>query len=64
VSIGHDIEIVGFGVENGVKYWTVKNSWGSHWGEEGFFRIVRGKNNCAIESDCFWGVPKDTWTNP
>lgn len=62
-EITHEISIVGFGEENGVKFWNLRNSWGINWGEQGFARVVRGTNNIAIETDCTWATPLDTWTN-
>jgi len=61
-QIVHDISVVGYGVQDGKKYWLMRNSWGSHWGENGFAKIIRGVNNIAIESDCAWATAKDTWT--
>jgi len=49
-TITHAVEIVGWGVENGTKFWKVRNSFGTYWGENGFFRIVKGVNNLGIES--------------
>ena len=49
---GHAVTVVGYGVEDGVKYWHVKNSWGNEWGNRGFFRIIRGKNECGFGKRC------------
>ena len=46
--INHAIVIVGYGVENGVKFWKIKNSWGDDWGENGYFRLIRGTGACGI----------------
>merc|ERR1711959_284066 len=47
----HAVLVVGWGEnKHQGKYWVVKNSWGSNWGENGYFRIKRGVDSCAIES--------------
>jgi cathepsin B len=55
---GHAVKILGWGVDNGTPYWLVANSWNVEWGENGFFRIVRGTNECGLEEAVVGGVPK------
>merc|ERR1711957_476573 len=48
--------LVGHGVENGEKYWKIKNSWNEEWGNGGHFLIKRGTNECGIESSVSAGT--------
>ena len=45
---GHAVTVVGYGSEGGQDYWLVKNSWGTGWGEKGFFKIRRGVGACRF----------------
>ena len=54
----HDIKIIGWGVENGVKFWLCVNSQNEEWGDKGFFKIKRGNNDCSIENIAYGGIPK------
>jgi len=63
MELDHDISVVGWGIEDGTKYWLIRNSWGTYWGENGMFKLIRGINNLNIEGYCSWAEPKDTWTD-
>ena len=55
---GHAIRILGWGIENDTPYWLIANSWNTDWGNNGFFKILRGKDHCGIEGQISAGIPK------
>jgi len=46
---GHAVRVIGWGTENGTPYWLVANSWGTDWGMSGYFKILRGSDECGFE---------------
>merc|ERR1712061_504089 len=59
---GHAVKVVGWGVENGQKYWKIANSWNPYWGEKGYFRIKRGNNEGGIEDQAIASAPDAKWS--
>lgn len=56
--VDHDVSVTGWGeTSEGLKYWLVRNSWGSYWGDAGWFKIRRGDDHLSIEHNCSWAVP-------
>jgi len=58
-QINHIVDVTGWGyTEADGEFWIVKNSWGSYWGEDGYFRIKMHGNNLRLEEECSWVIPK------
>lgn len=61
VKLDHGVLVVGYGTDNGIEYWKVKNSWGLTWGESGYIRLERGNSSkksgqCGINLDASYPV--------
>ncbi|XP_068659383.1 vanillin synthase, chloroplastic-like [Aristolochia californica] len=48
MDVNHAVLAIGYGVENGIPYWLIKNSWGESWGVNGYFKMEMGKNMCGV----------------
>ncbi|XP_022684321.1 cathepsin B-like protease 2 [Setaria italica] len=55
---GHAVKLIGWGTSDaGEDYWLLANQWNRGWGDDGYFKIIRGVNECGIEEDVVAGMP-------
>lgn len=55
---GHAVKLIGWGTsEEGEDYWLLANQWNRGWGDDGYFKILRGTNECGIEEEVVAGLP-------
>ncbi|CAL6000225.1 Cathepsin_L [Hexamita inflata] len=58
-NMDHAVTFVGYGTKNGKNVWVLKNSWGTGWGDKGFFFIEIGSNSYCTEQFAYTVLPKN-----
>jgi len=63
-DLNHAINLVGYGTDkaSGKDYWVIRNSWSTYWGDQGYFKVVRGEKDCGVTTDAGYPVVEGTGT--
>lgn len=59
-NVDHVVSVVGWGFDqtSNSSYWVARNSWGSYWGDFGYFKLKLGENQLGMEgTPCSWATP-------
>eukprot|EP00746_Dinoflagellata_sp_MGD_P004611 gnl/MRDRNA2_/MRDRNA2_108927_c0_seq1.p1 gnl/MRDRNA2_/MRDRNA2_108927_c0~~gnl/MRDRNA2_/MRDRNA2_108927_c0_seq1.p1 ORF type:complete len:686 (+),score=131.23 gnl/MRDRNA2_/MRDRNA2_108927_c0_seq1:293-2059(+) len=63
-QVDHAVLLIGFGQDEGANYWQLQNSWGTDWGENGYFRMARGIDESGCESIVVAAEVQEEASNP
>lgn len=56
-GLDHAVLAVGYGEIAGLKYWLVKNSWSTNWGNDGYVLMSQRENNCGVATAATYVIP-------
>jgi cathepsin L len=56
-DLDHAVLLIGYGTEDGQDYWLVKNSWSTFWGDFGYVKMARNRNNnCGVATGALYPI--------
>jgi len=53
-ALNHCVALTGFDLDASTPYWTLKNSWATDWGEDGYMRVEYGTNTCGVAVEAIY----------
>jgi len=50
-QLDHCVQLVGYDMTQSTPFWSVRNSWGTDWGESGYIRLQYGQDTCGVAEE-------------